>query len=271
MARRNTASSLSLSYPDLTELRQQFRNFPKSMAARYMEPAMKKAIRPGVSRLRQITPRGPTGNLKKSVKPKTKRYPKDGTAIGLVGYTVGGGSKGYHQGFLEFGTKQRFTKGRVASSLRSPKGDPRGQFTIVNKYSKTRQARNTGRRADRAAARATRLFASSLGTSSRARELAGKVVGLRAKQGALQAAGRKLTTRPRPPRAFFKSAATGERVDLGRMPVGGRTRNPPVKTAFEASRAEMIGILREQLAVQLELAARDKLVKAVKRDRRRAL
>lgn len=269
MARRNTAIAVTLQYPDLEELRREFRRIPKNLAARFMEPVMRKATEPGLKKLRQITPRGPTGNLRKSVRKKTKKYVKDGTAIGLVGYTVGKGAKGYHQGFLEFGTKERRTKGRIASSLRWPQGDPRGDFQIVSNYKKTKAARKAGRTADRKAARAVKLFASSMGSSTKAKELASQVSGLRAKQATLSAAGRKVRTRPGPPKAFFKSAPAGQVVELGRMRIGGSTGVPPVKTAFEASRAEMYGILREQLAAALEIGAicsiRDKARKARKR------
>lgn len=270
MARRNTALGLSLQYPDIDEIRREFRKLPNTLASKYMEPAMKQAIKPGLRKLREITPRGPTSNLKKSVRSKTKKYVKDGTAIGLVGYTVGKGAKGYHQGFLEFGTKERQTKGRFASSLRWPKGDPRGAFEIVNKYAKTAQGRRAGARADRTAARAARLFVSSMGSSTRARELATRVNSLRGKAAALTAAGRKLATKPRSPKAFFKSAPAGERVQLGRMKVGGRLGRPPVKTAYEASKSDMVGILREQLAVQLELAAIANIAGPAKRARRRS-
>lgn len=270
MARRNTSLGLSLQYPDLEDLRQEFRRLPKTLAARYMEKGMKKAIEPGLKKLRQITPRGPTGNLKKSVRKKTKKYVKDGTAVGLVGYTVGKGAKGYHQGFLEFGTKDRKTKGRFASSLRWPNGDPRGQFEVINNYKKTKQARGAGRRADRLADRTARSFARGLGASSAARAAAGKIMALRQKQSVLESAGRKLRTKPRPPKAFFKSAPSGQVVELGRMRIGGSTGKPPVKTAFQESRGEMLGVLREQMAAQLELACLENLYRSAKRRSKRS-
>lgn len=269
MARRQTALAVTMQYPDLEELRQEFRKLPKNLAARYMEPVMKKAIEPGLKKLRQITPRGPSGNLRKSVRKKTKKYVKDGTAVGLVGYTVGKGAKGYHQGWLEFGTKDRKTKGRFASSLRWPEGGPRGAFEIVNSYNKTRQARAAGRRADRAAARGVRQYAAGLGASSAARKTAGRVIALRQKQSVLQAAGRKLRTKPRPPKAFFKSAPAGQVVQLGRMRIGGSTGKPPVKTAFAAARGEMVGIMREQMGVALELAAISRIKDKARKAKRR--
>lgn len=269
MARLRTALAVTMQYPDLEDLRQEFRRLPKNLAARYMEPVMKKAIEPGLKKLRQVTPRGPSGNLRKSVRKKTKKYVKDGTAVGLVGYSVGGTAKGYHQGWLEFGTKDRKTKGRIASSLRWPEGGPRGSFQIVNSYKKTKQGRSAGRRADRLADRTARSFARGLGASSAARKAAGKIMALREKQSVLQAAGRKLRTKPRPPKAFFKSAPAGQVVQLGRMRIGGSTGKPPVKTAFTAARGEMIGIMREQMAVALELAAISRIKDTARKAKRR--
>lgn len=269
MARRRTAMAVTMQYPDLEDLRQEFRKLPKNLAARYMEPVMKKAIEPGLKKLRQVTPRGPSGNLRKSVRKKTKKYVKDGTAIGLIGYSVGGTAKGYHQGWLEFGTKDRKTKGRFASSLRWPEGNPRGAFQVINNYKKTKQARSAGRRADRLADRTARSFARGLGASSSARKAAGRIVALREKQSVLQAAGRKLRTRPGPPKAFFKTAAAGEVVQLGRMRIGGSTGKPPVKTAFEGSKAEMVGIMREQMGVALELAAISRIKDKARKAKRR--
>lgn len=267
MARRSASIKLTMQYPELQDLQREFRKMRKTLAAQYMEPAMRKAIEPGLRELRKVTPRGPTGNLKKSIRKKSKKYPKDGTAIGLVGYTVGKGAKGYHQGFLEFGTKDRQTKGRYASSLRWPKGEPRGEFEIVNSYSKTRQARAAGRRADRAAARGARQYAAGLGAGSAARKTAGRVIALRQKQSVLQAAGRRLRTKPRSPKAFFKSAPAGERVQLGKMRIGGSAGVPPVQTAFRTAKNEMVTILREQLAAQLELAALSRLKPRRRRER----
>lgn len=208
MAKNAGAIELSLEFPELSELRKQLRDVPKNIAAKHLGAALRIAMKPAVAALRKKTPKGPTGNLRKAVKFKSKTYKKDGNAVGIVGYEIGGGSKGYHQGFLEFGTKERKTKGRFASSWKRSSltnaSYSAGGFRIIN----PRRGRNAG----------------------------------------------KLTTQPRPPKAFFKTAKAGQRVDLGKMPVGGRTGVPPVKTAFNESRAQMVSILQNELATRLEKA-----------------
>lgn len=208
MARSADAIELSLEFPELTELREQFRQLPKNIAAKHLAAALRIAMKPAVQALKANTPKGPTGNLRKSVKFKSKVYKKDGNAVGLVGYSWGGGDKGYHQGFLEFGTKDRFTKGRFASSWKRSSLTnatyTAGGFRILN----PKRGRNAG----------------------------------------------KLVTQPKPPKAFFKTAKAGENVKLGRMPIGGRTRQPPVKTAFAETRPQMVSLLQGELATRLEKA-----------------
>ena len=209
MAKNAGAIELSLEFPDLTQLREEFRRLPTNIAAKHLLAALRAAMKPGVAVLRKNTPKGPTGNLRKSIKFKGVKYTKDGNAVGMVGYSWGGGAKGYHQGFLEFGTKERTTrKGRFASSwIRSSLTNTKysaGGFRIVN----PRRGKNAG----------------------------------------------KLVTQPRPPKAFFKSAKKGENVKLGKMPIGGRTKQPPVKTSFSQSRSQMITLLRAELGTRLEKA-----------------
>lgn len=251
----NTAIKLTSSFPDLADLRAEFRGLPRSLAAKHMEPAMRKAVKPGLRELRLATPRGPTGNLKRSIKVKTKKYVKDGAAIGLVGYSVGKGSLGYHQGLVEFGTKNRQTKGRIASMFGNKYYG--GKFEIINDFKARTRGRRAGARADRLAARGARLLGASLGVSSQARGIATRVTAARQKQAKYEAKARKLRTKPRPPKAFFKSAPVGERVQLGKMPVGGRTGNPPVRTAFNKAKSEMGSVLQQQMVVQLESALRE--------------
>lgn len=102
----------------------------------HMVAAIKVALKPGVKLLKDATPKGPTGNLKKSVKAVSRYYKKDRVWFGAVGYSASGGKSkiakagyrtgselGYHQGLVEFGTKQRKSKGRIASSI--------GRFTSM--------------------------------------------------------------------------------------------------------------------------------------------
>jgi hypothetical protein len=129
----DTGIKVQIDFPDLRQLRYEFSQLPTNIAAKHLGAALRKSIQPGLSALRQNTPKGPTGNLRKSIGLKVKTYPKNGTAVALVGYQIGGDSKGYHQGFLEFGTKERKTKGRFASSFKQPSSvaGVRGGFRVV--------------------------------------------------------------------------------------------------------------------------------------------
>jgi HK97 gp10 family phage protein len=211
MPKKAGAVELSMEFPELTQLRDELKKLPTNIAAKHLGASLRKAMAPGVTALKRNTPKGPTGNLRKSVKLKIKPYFKDGNAVGLVGYEIGKGSKGFHQGFLEFGTKERRTKKRFASSwkrsLLNNAGVSRGAFQILN----PKRGRNAG----------------------------------------------KLVTNPKPPKAFFKSAKAGQQVDLGKMPVGGRTGVAPVKTSFSQARAEMVSILQAELGTRLEKALAD--------------
>jgi HK97 gp10 family phage protein len=208
MAQASGSLELSMEFPELTQLREQFKELPKNIAAKHLGAALRKAMAPGQAALRKNTPKGPTGNLRKSIKTKVKVYAKDGNAVGIVGYAIGKGSLGYHQGFLEFGTKERKTKGRFASSWKSSSLNNsqyvRGGFTILN----PKRGRNAG----------------------------------------------KLITKPKSPKAFFKTAKQGQVVNLGKMPVGGRTGVPPVKTSFNQAQPAMRSLLQNELATRLEKA-----------------
>lgn len=114
-----------LEFPDLPGLADAFRKLPKSLAAASIGAAVKRAMKPAQEELRRATPVGPTGNLRRGVAAKAKRYPKTGSAAAVVGYKKPGSAKPpkagttrrnkasdktYHQFLVEYGSKQRFTK-----------------------------------------------------------------------------------------------------------------------------------------------------------------
>jgi hypothetical protein len=197
-------------FEDLKRLGNELLDFPKSTRRKYFRAAFNAAAKVGVAKLKQITPKGPTGNLKKFTAIKAT------SGYGLAGYKRGprrskkneDSASGYHASLLEFGTKPRKTKGRIASTFGN-KGKGRGGAMRI-------------------------------------------VV---AKRGKF--AGMTRTKSPAFPKSFFKSAVAGQKVQLGRMPVGGRLGKPPVKTAFEQARSGIATVLREQAATAYERASKD--------------
>lgn len=135
---------VTIDIPELEKIKAAFRTLPPNIAAKYMASALLKSLDPGLRLLKSLTPKGPTGNLRRSIAKKSKRYAKGGKGAGvaLAGYVAApkgkaqkSNQKGHHQGFLEFGTKERKTKGRIASSfsrsgkVKMFKGKRRGIFT----------------------------------------------------------------------------------------------------------------------------------------------
>lgn len=122
MAASYKNAQIKITGPDLFEIRQAFKQLPGNIAARVIGAGLKRAAKPGENALKQITPRGPTGNLRRAIKTIVKRYPRDGAAVAVVGFvkagtgaskSAAGGSvrkgpdRAYHQFWLEFGTRDR--------------------------------------------------------------------------------------------------------------------------------------------------------------------
>ena len=113
--------SVRTEFTDLADIREQFQRLPQRASAEYYQKAIKAALEPARARLVQLTPIGPTGNLRASNAIKTQRYNQTGNAIGLLGYrragrepsvSTGGSVKvgkdrAFHQGWIEFGAKPK--------------------------------------------------------------------------------------------------------------------------------------------------------------------
>jgi|694.fasta_scaffold17722_7 hypothetical protein len=209
---------ITAKFPQLEQLRAAFRGLPRNIAAKYMGAALNKSIQPGLQLLKTLTPRGPTGNLKRAIRSKVKRYTgsptsrnpakSPGAAVAMAGYAAAPRTKkddlksyqkGFHAGFLEFGTKRRRTKGNIASSFRR----------------------------------------------------SGKVKTIVAKRSGA------VTSKPRPPKGFVRVVPRGETVDLGEFPIGGTAGVPPVKTAFDRSRATMSSAMVLEMTKALNNAIKE--------------
>jgi HK97 gp10 family phage protein len=128
-------TGVKVEFPEMHELRQKLRQFPSNLAAKHLGAALRKASKPGLTALRsevRANQKGPTGNLRRAIATKVKTYKKTGNAVALVGFTKAGTGKtaptagsvqkgkdrAFHAGFLEFGTKPRYTKKSIASSFK---------------------------------------------------------------------------------------------------------------------------------------------------------
>jgi hypothetical protein len=117
----------------LGNLKAQFdRVADRKVAALHMGAALRIAAKPALKELKKITPKGPTGNLRKSSMITVRRYWNQGNAAAFIEHKSSKRlkKKGRHSSILEHGTKQRFTKGRIASSY---KDETLGPFDIIQK------------------------------------------------------------------------------------------------------------------------------------------
>ncbi len=233
--------SITVDSTDLKSKTEQLRNLfgqdGRAGLAATLEAALEKAIWPAYLRLREVTPVGPTGNLKRAVHYKTVKYPKDGTAVGLIGYrqsqrergtaTAGsvriGKERGFHQWWLEFGTKEREVT-KLSDKPYQRKSHTRrmksGKVATVSAH----QVKGQGA-----------VIASSL-----------------ADRGPfdINADGSKSQ-----PYAFFMKGKKGQ--DAIRLPgvrPGGVAGRPPVQTAFEQTKGQVAEILRRELSISIEAA-----------------
>lgn len=220
---------VEIAFPELEAIKAAFRTLPRNIAAKHMGAALNKSIEPGFKLIKTLTPKGPTGNLRRAIRKKVKRYTgsltsknpakSPGAAVALAGYTapprvkrddLKANEKGSHGGFLEFGTKARRTDGRIASSFRRS-----GPVKVV-------VARRSGA----------------------------------------------VTTKPRPPKGFVKAVPKGGTVDLGAFPIGGKAGVPPIKTAFERSKGQISALMAVEMTKSLNAALKEMASPFGKRGRR---
>ena len=116
---------MTFEFPDIDGLAQKFRQLPKSLASAAIGAGVKRAMKPAEAALKRITPVGPTGNLRRGVATKAKRYTRTATAVAVVGYRKPNSAKPpkegtkrrnrasdktQHQFLVEYGSNPRVTK-----------------------------------------------------------------------------------------------------------------------------------------------------------------
>ena len=84
---------------------------------KYLVASVNQVVTPMLKTFKGFIPKLVTGNLKNSAA-KVTRYYGNRIAVGLVGYQLSHSgkedAKGWAQGFIEYGTGDRFTKGNIA-------------------------------------------------------------------------------------------------------------------------------------------------------------
>lgn len=246
-----------MSFIKITIDQQELRNMVDSLGDLFQKPErqasvlvaiMRKAVKPALEKLREVTPEGPTGNLKRAARSKVVTYTKDGVAVGLIGYnragqefagSAAGGSvragpdRAFHQWWIEAGTEQRIVA-KLSNTPYSRRAHQRRMRSGT--VAEVREHQVRGQNAYIASS-FNRLGPFKMQPTARAPR------GI---------AGQRVQTDPAYPRAFFKKSKNP--IVIPPMLPGGRAGRPPVETAFRESQQAVAEILQRELRITLEQA-----------------
>jgi hypothetical protein len=93
-----------------------FAGLSKSVQRKYLGSSVREVTKSVIPEIKSLTPKGPTGNLRRSVGLKLEKK-KTTTAVGIVGYrrAAGGSNRelGFHSWWIENGVKTRVAKGKT--------------------------------------------------------------------------------------------------------------------------------------------------------------
>lgn len=271
--------SININSDDFKDLREQLTKFfGPAQATPVLVAAIRKAIRPTVARLRDITPVGPTGNLKRAVASKVIGYKQDGVAVGIVGYTragrqaqgsAAGGSVragkdlGYHQWWIEYGTDDRTLK-QSPKARQYMRRSPTAPFTRNRRGGGSQNVREHTRKRNGKTFRVkgfVRAMDFTVQETVRGAGVSHKVTELKPtyiassfrKLGPFtfvsQDGGDGMQTSPAYPQAFFKKS--NQPIVIRPVAPGGKGGQPPVQTAFRDTQAQMAATLNQELGASI--------------------
>jgi hypothetical protein len=221
--------------------------FTNTEKATRLKAALEKAVVPVVNRLRQITPEGPTGNLRRAIDSKIVEYPLDGNAVAIVGFrrsgrgssrSAAGGAvrvgpdRAFHQWFLEEGTQPR---------------------RVADKFSNTPYKRSAHQRIMKSGKVVDVREHTVSGQGAYIASSYKKLVEFRFQKTPRPPRGsglpHRVQTEPGYPRAFFKKSKNP--ITIPPMPAGGSTGRPPLRTAFNETQSTVAAILVRELSISL--------------------
>jgi hypothetical protein len=258
---------LNLQVTDLRELQEALRTiFQPADKARVVKEAMEKALVPLIERLKQTTPVGPTGNLRDAIASKVIAYPFSGNAVGVVGFRRAGqnksesarggrvrrsvrkGDRGFHQYWLEEGTAERQISTPVQPKAYSRRSFPRGPY-VRQSFEMTRKGKTFSVR--------SHLISQHVVSAHEVANFSGQAYYYASSYAELgkfrinKVLGdpKRFTTDPAYPNAFFKRSK--DPITLRRMPAGGSSGQPPLKTAWDQTRSTVAEILSRELQISL--------------------
>jgi hypothetical protein len=97
------------------QILQGFARLPVSIQKKYLGKAVSEVAKDHIPRIKSFTPRGPTGNLRRSVGMRLEKKKRNATAMSVLGYRrrAGGNNreKGFHAWWIDNGVKRRTPNG----------------------------------------------------------------------------------------------------------------------------------------------------------------
>lgn len=211
-----------------------------------LSEALKKAIEPAYRRLYEVTPVGPTGNLRAAAAKKVVKY-QSGVAVAILGYrrtgkeataSAAGGSvqvatgpnpdRAFHQWMLEHGTQPRYVGKLAIKTFTRQLPNGRRMKSGKTVQVQPHQVRSQG---GYIASSYRRLGPFEFKDSSDPS---------------------RVETDPPYQRAFFKKSKNP--IIIPPMRVGGFTGRPPLETAWRQSEGQVAEILQRELSISLDLA-----------------
>lgn len=242
---------IGVEFPELAALRQGIRALgDKKAAAELLGEALERAIFPAYLRLREVTPVGPTGNMKRAATYKVKVYPRTGGAVGLIGYTRAGAAgsssaaggtveagpdRAFHQWWLEFGTKQR-----VISKFSNKPYQRKSPTAPFSRVRNGREETVRGKGVVHWVSGQNAYIASSFNRLGPFKFVKG--IGNRDR----------VQTDPPYDKAFFRKSKTP--IIIAPIQPGGLEGRPPVQTAWNQTKAQVADTLTRELRISLEAA-----------------
>lgn len=210
-------AGVKVEFPEIAELRKELRRFPSNIAAKHLGAALRKAAKPAQDALKaevRANQKGPSGNLLRSVATKVVTYKRTGNAVAVVGFQKATGGKS-DDGRVKKGKDRAFHAGFLEFGTK-PRRTKKGSI------------------------------ASSFWRGLTPFELLKP-----AKRGKF-AGSTRVRTKPKWPKAFFKRAPAGQRVNLGRT-----LPEKPIATSFRKAAGSVRSVLAAGVTNAIEKAAKD--------------
>jgi hypothetical protein len=99
------------------EILRGFARLPVGIQKKYLGKAVSEVAKQHIPNIKALTPRGPTGNLRRSVGMRLEKKKRNTTAMSVLGYRrrAGGNSReqGFHAWWIDNGVKRRSPKGQA--------------------------------------------------------------------------------------------------------------------------------------------------------------